>query len=53
MVGVVNESEFLDRVAYAVSQLQSDGLLIEMASSSFVNIHDPHFASNNKVAKFI
>ena len=52
-VFVVNESEFLDRVATAVSRLQSDGLVIEMANSFTVNINGPAFSSNNDVAKLI
>ena len=52
-VFVVNESEFLDRVATAVSRLQSDGLVIEMANSFAVNINGPAFSSNNDVAKLI
>ena len=52
-VFVVNESELLDRVATAVSRLQSDGLVIEMANSFTVNINGPAFSSNNDVAKLI
>ena len=38
---VVNERDFLDRVASAVSRLQSDGLVTEIANSSILNLRAP------------
>ncbi|CAB4024379.1 Hypothetical predicted protein [Paramuricea clavata] len=50
---VVNESEFGDRVATAVTKLESDGLVVDLGNACVVKLDNPPFSSNNDVAALI
>ena len=50
---VVNESEFRDRMATAVTKLESDGLVVDIGDACVVKFGNPPFSSNNDVAALI
>jgi hypothetical protein len=50
---VVNESEFRDGVAKAVTKLESDGLVVDLGNACVVKLDNPPFSSNNDVAALI
>ena len=43
---VVNESEFRDRVATAVTKLESDGLVVDLGDACVEKLDNPPFSSN-------
>ncbi|XP_028403921.1 uncharacterized protein LOC114526506 [Dendronephthya gigantea] len=50
---VVNESEFGDRLSAAVRNLESDGLVLNLANTKVVNLVETPLSTNNEIAALI